>query len=40
MKPPRSMWDVEQKHPWLVLVYFAALFGSVLLCHWLNGGFE
>ena len=40
MKLPRSMWDVEAEHPWLVAVYFAAVFGAILLCHLLNGGFE
>lgn len=37
--PERDMFDLERKHPWLVLVYFALLFGTVLLCHWFAGGF-
>lgn len=38
--PPRSMWDEERESLWLSLVYFVALFGSVLICHWFAGGFQ
>lgn len=37
--PERDMFDVEREHPWLVVVYFGLLFGAVLVCHWIAGGF-
>jgi len=37
--PKHNIFEIERKHPWLVLVYFALLFGTVLLCHWFAGGF-